>query len=430
MSQPSIMAHRLTKDGGSKEVGAVRLTATGVEVEGALDDLYDWTKVTDGATLRVAYDWLKAHVEGRYFFVAWVGGDSKATAALPASKTYVIPLPDELKGGAGSGNFGHAGRPGQRGGSAGGGGRQASSLGAANVAGPGSASPKKRFLDLGLSKPATAEEARKQLEEADKAYSELVEGLIIQAVDAEAQYVLLKTRQDMQYERYGSMAEELAENPVGFADVTAALQRREDAKQDLADAEAEHREALLGVVKAERRANFFVITDERKLGEETLAIVNEGSAGFARIVGSGKLDGEGVNLVKTTGRSAFDSEDDLIKLGTGSGQRTMVHELGHWFENRVPGAQKKAYAFWQARTAGEEHVSLAKITGMRYRGTETTRPDKFFDPYVGKIYPSKSKGKIGTEIISMGIEAMFDNPAKFARADPGHFDLIWSLIRP
>lgn len=68
---------------------------------------------------------------------------------------------------------------------------------------------------------------------------------------------------------------------------------------------------------------------------------------------------------------------------------------------------------------------MSDITGNRnYKASEMAKPDDFDSPYTGRIY--KRSGD--TEIISMGLEQMFNNPAKFARDDPDYFDFIFTTL--
>jgi hypothetical protein len=82
------------------------------------------------------------------------------------------------------------------------------------------------------------------------------------------------------------------------------------------------------------------------------------------------------------------------------------------------------------RTEDEESVPLFRLFAESdYHPIEMAKPDSFIDPYVGKVYRDRDGSIKWTEIVSMGIEAMWTDPAKFANDDPEHFDLIWKLMR-
>lgn len=101
-----------------------------------------------------------------------------------------------------------------------------------------------------------------------------------------------------------------------------------------------------------------------------------------------------------------------------------IHELGHLIEDASPTLHRAALSFLQRRTEGERLQSLRALTGLRYRPNEVARPDKFFNPYVGKDYGGKY-----SEVISMGVQYMWLDPVKFAAQDPDYFEFIFRVLR-
>jgi hypothetical protein len=72
---------------------------------------------------------------------------------------------------------------------------------------------------------------------------------------------------------------------------------------------------------------------------------------------------------------------------------------------------------------------LSGLTGdRRYRATEPARPDKFVDPYVGQVYESNGTVVL-TEVISTGLQWLYEDAYGFAMSDPDYFDFIWNLLR-
>jgi hypothetical protein len=96
----------------------------------------------------------------------------------------------------------------------------------------------------------------------------------------------------------------------------------------------------------------------------------------------------------------------------------LAHELGHWIENHSNNLWGRAKNFLEKRTAGK------KITEYKGRDTELIIKDKFIEGYIGKIYQDGA-----TEIISMGLEYLFNNPYKLATGDPEMFDLVLSIVQ-
>lgn len=116
--------------------------------------------------------------------------------------------------------------------------------------------------------------------------------------------------------------------------------------------------------------------------------------------------------------------DNIIRLSTKRDEETLIHETGHNIEFKSPGFHKAAQEFLERRTAGETAQKLRDLTGGNYDDWEVTKPDKFINPYVGKIYPDKY-----TEVISMGLQWLYADPAMLAEKDPELFDLIINGIR-
>lgn len=123
------------------------------------------------------------------------------------------------------------------------------------------------------------------------------------------------------------------------------------------------------------------------------------------------------------------SDNGEIIVGRASGAKTIAHEIGHVLETRLEGWHDRAVEFLEMRTEGEIATSLRKLTGIKYAAGEIAKPDQFFDPYVGKLYLDKSGKNRMTEVISMGIERLYDDPLGFSRDDPQHFDFIIGLLR-
>jgi hypothetical protein len=97
------------------------------------------------------------------------------------------------------------------------------------------------------------------------------------------------------------------------------------------------------------------------------------------------------------------------------------------------------------RTGGEKAVSFQKtFRGYGYGRDEEGSPDDFeksfkavfpevdarrYAHYAGKKYKEKpfgasSKYLASTEVYSMGLELLHENPAKFAKTDPEWFNLV------
>jgi lambda family phage portal protein len=124
---------------------------------------------------------------------------------------------------------------------------------------------------------------------------------------------------------------------------------------------------------------------------------------------------------------------------------TILHEYGHQVENGSPEAHDLCSDFLKKRTSGEKVERYQKIfKGYRYGKNEEGSPDDFEKTfkavvpdantknkayYAGKRYKetpfgASSKSLASTEVYSMGLELLHENPVAFAQADPEWFDLV------
>jgi hypothetical protein len=142
--------------------------------------------------------------------------------------------------------------------------------------------------------------------------------------------------------------------------------------------------------------------------------------GFTRMVGRGRLDGLKINIEKTArGRSFY--QFDTVNFGKYMRQgQTVVHELGHWLEDRDANAAKLVKDSYDARTAGQSLVPM----GGGYASNERTIPDQFLDRYMGKQYPMPRSH----ELLSMGMEHMYGDPLRLLREDQKTFEMVWEVL--
>ena len=120
------------------------------------------------------------------------------------------------------------------------------------------------------------------------------------------------------------------------------------------------------------------------------------------------------------------------------GARVIVHELGHWLEDLSTEIQKSVVQFLKRRTKNEVPRPLRDIVpGSNYDKSEIAVVDDFIDPYIGSYYSVKNRksGKIdwdaidGSEVISLGLQYLYEDPVRFAQQDPDMFDFIFDAIR-
>jgi len=111
----------------------------------------------------------------------------------------------------------------------------------------------------------------------------------------------------------------------------------------------------------------------------------------------------------------------MVRSSPANGE--LEHELAHAFEYLNPRVHRACVAFLRARTRGEALRNLAEFDAA-YRDSEMTRPDKFFDPYVGKDYREEH-----TEVLSMAMQwVITGDAAQLLVDDPEHLYLLLGCL--
>jgi hypothetical protein len=124
-------------------------------------------------------------------------------------------------------------------------------------------------------------------------------------------------------------------------------------------------------------------------------------------------------------RNYFSRNYNKIFINKDTKRTTAIHETMHWLEFNNPEVSKKVNAFLEYRTQGEEAEKLNKLVPKsNYGKDEMAKKDNFFNPYCGKIYQSGA-----TEILSMGLQEVFDNAIDFSKNDPEYFNFVLDVIQ-
>ena len=136
-------------------------------------------------------------------------------------------------------------------------------------------------------------------------------------------------------------------------------------------------------------------------------------------------------LSSDVGRAYFTSQRNSININEDAPVSTLIHELGHYLEHNNPKVHKLCVDFLKKRTAGETKKPLNDLLNTKgYGHEEVAKKDKFFNAYCGKIYENNNYPSIidATEILSMGLETMADDPVSFAISDPEYFEFVYNIM--
>ncbi len=101
-----------------------------------------------------------------------------------------------------------------------------------------------------------------------------------------------------------------------------------------------------------------------------------------------------------------------------------VHEVGHALERSSPHIQQRAIEFLDYRRGmGEKEQPLGTGPG------ETAWFDRWQNPYTGKLYRNAQGGITTTELLSTGLQQIYEDPLGMLERDPEFFRFIVGVLR-
>ncbi len=120
-------------------------------------------------------------------------------------------------------------------------------------------------------------------------------------------------------------------------------------------------------------------------------------------------------------------DDKQINSGVESRPAIAIHERGHVIEHKLPSIGNRSLEFLKYRVRDEQ----AKPMGSNYAEHEIGYDDdfrKFFGDagrYAGKKYTDQN----ASEILSMGLQALYEDPVGFAQKDPEYAKYVIGVLR-
>ncbi len=129
---------------------------------------------------------------------------------------------------------------------------------------------------------------------------------------------------------------------------------------------------------------------------------------------------------RTRKRRSYNLYGDIHLAKVSTSRRSAIHELGHTLEDRNPDAFKSAAEFLKRRTKGQTPID---ITPPKKKLKEWAKEGGFFNRYCGRLYEDADGKTEATEIVSMGLQELADNPVKFANTDPDYFNFMINILR-
>jgi hypothetical protein len=215
-------------------------------------------------------------------------------------------------------------------------------------------------------------------------------------------------------------ARKLAESAGDAQTAQASRDKALSARQRAADLLEAQRE-VVGLPAAERGKVRFA-----KMPPSCQAISETGAELTARYTHPDLLPVVGV--VYSRGRRAKHYRGDIY-INANTSASVVMHEITHATEQQNAEVLAASLAFLKARAGSEKLQTLRKLTGLKgYRADEFAYEDEF-QSRGGSHYMGKPYGDRATEILTMGIERLHDDPGDFAERDPEYFRFILSTLQ-
>lgn len=153
---------------------------------------------------------------------------------------------------------------------------------------------------------------------------------------------------------------------------------------------------------------------------------------FNGVVSPDVFNNAPMNIKSTAGRAYHNFS--TIHISADSSVSTAIHETMHHIEEHSPRVLLNSLAFAKLRTENEKTVSLKSIyPDVKYGRNEICKKDKFFSAYCGKLYVTNKKDGYAqsraSEIMSMGVQRLYENPIKFAKEDREYFDFVIANLK-
>ena len=167
-----------------------------------------------------------------------------------------------------------------------------------------------------------------------------------------------------------------------------------------------------------------VTVDAPGVDAPTLRNWQRGAEEFNALVSVDVAPSSSARFGQFVGRENYDPNTRIVQVQATSDTRVIVHELGHWLEDHNADVHRKVVAFYEKRTQGYN----LEWMGPGYDRREVARKDKFLNLYMGKEYVAGGD-RYATEILSMGLDHLYNKTALLARQDPEMFDFIFNVVR-
>lgn len=162
-----------------------------------------------------------------------------------------------------------------------------------------------------------------------------------------------------------------------------------------------------------------VCTKQEPMGKHQDSMLDE-AIKFIEAISGNAVPNVRFELKSTAEDRSFHSKGNLHMNRYQMNKAIIAHELGHAIDyHSDQGRKTKAFE----AQAIQKHAS--RWSGESTKPNEVGSKNGFLKPYAGKYY-SDSKS---SEVLSMGIQHLINEPAKFAEKSPDHFNFTLASLR-
>lgn len=215
----------------------------------------------------------------------------------------------------------------------------------------------------------------------------------------------------------------------GAGDLAELIRRRVAAKRALDQVREERNRAAREALY--RDGGEVELEVSPKVKGKLRRAVEEGAREFERLTGL-RVGPVRVGLLSESPVYRWGARSHYVRNGiyleSGETPEVVIHELAHALEEANATLRDRVHTWLDDRTKGDRLERLRDLTGLAYAPHELTRKDRFRNPYVGKEYRDSQGQRFATEVTSMGVQWLYQEPLEFVRDDPEMFDLLMELF--
>lgn len=214
--------------------------------------------------------------------------------------------------------------------------------------------------------------------------------------------------------------EKRAEEYTNWYKTTDLLQKQKEYWEKMSSFKEDRAKAVCKILQIKKGGDFVLTTSKGGVLTSKVEKTNELLSGIINkdFIPDFSPIAKGFN-----GNRAF-VNGNSIHLNSLDSIFTSIHECMHWLENVNPDVLANSMAFLKYRTQNDTTKTLRELTGNKnYESNEDAKADNFFSPYCGKAYTT------ATEIMSMGVQRLFEHPDKFYKEDREYFNFVIGNLR-